>query len=549
MSLTPSAEQRAAIQFVEEGEGNGIITAVAGSGKTSTLMMVLPRLEGDTIMVAFNKSIATEIGNRITTMGLSNSVEAKTVHSCGMRSLFRVTGRTLDLSDGSRSHRVTFPQKLDVQGSKYREIIKPLVRQLNLDEETQYEVQRMLSRIIDLVRLNLVNPKSESAVRALASKYGMMHQKYLGYVYDIMSQGMKQFREDGIIDFADMIYLPVRFGLPIAKYDWVLVDECQDLSALQLEFVKRLGGDQTRYLFVGDRNQAIYGFAGADHDSFNKIISDMDCHEMTLTTCYRCSKTVIEEVHKIKDLQGDRLVPQIHAMEGASLGSVLTIEREDYLSLVGPGDLTLCRLNAPMIYACLHLVSMGLKASIRGRELGSTLKSFVKRVSKRNGFTWDLAEEFMVEDVRETIEYLARIGASDSTKAGVLDIYEAALFVYQACGPIKSVYPYNEKVDQLFRFREDDPSVSWLSSIHRAKGLEAKSVYLLAPDRLPLRFSNQRPEEFLQELNLKYVAQTRAKEDFCYVKDDESSLDLKEALDAVQTGEITISQYLLERST
>jgi DNA helicase II / ATP-dependent DNA helicase PcrA len=49
-----------------------------------------------------------------------------------------------------------------------------------------------------------------------------------------------------------------------------------------------------------------------------------------------------------------------------------------------------------------------------------------------------------------------------------------------------------------------------LSTVHRAKGLEAERVFLLYPDKLPLQWENQQAWELRQEMNLKYVALIRA---------------------------------------
>jgi len=65
------------------------------------------------------------------------------------------------------------------------------------------------------------------------------------------------------------------------------------------------------------------------------------------------------------------------------------------------------------------------------------------------------------------------------------------------------------KIQNLFT--DDKPPV-WLSTVHRAKGLENKAVYILQPHKLPLEWAEQQEWEWEQELNLRYVAVTRATE-------------------------------------
>ena len=68
-------------------------------------------------------------------------------------------------------------------------------------------------------------------------------------------------------------------------------------------------------------------------------------------------------------------------------------------------------------------------------------------------------------------------------------------------------------------FSDDRPSVI-LATVHQAKGLEADRVFILYPDNLPMIWENQQPWELKQEMNLKYVALTRAKAELIFVVED-----------------------------
>jgi len=65
-------------------------------------------------------------------------------------------------------------------------------------------------------------------------------------------------------------------------------------------------------------------------------------------------------------------------------------------------------------------------------------------------------------------------------------------------------------IDELF---SDAQASIWLSSVHRAKGLEADRVFIIRPEQLPPRWSKPGTWQYEQELNLKYVAMTRAKKE------------------------------------
>ncbi len=80
-----------------------------------------------------------------------------------------------------------------------------------------------------------------------------------------------------------------------------------------------------------------------------------------------------------------------------------------------------------------------------------------------------------------------------------------------------------KKIEELFSTTKSGVT---LSTVHKAKGLENDRVFILRPDLLPLKRENQQPWEKMQELNLKYVAITRAKKALFFVeanKDKETS--------------------------
>ncbi|KJH69405.1 3'-5' exonuclease [Aliterella atlantica] len=80
-----------------------------------------------------------------------------------------------------------------------------------------------------------------------------------------------------------------------------------------------------------------------------------------------------------------------------------------------------------------------------------------------------------------------------------------------------SINSFCLEIEELF---SDTRSSVILSTVHRAKGLEEKRVFILRPDLLPLRWNGQQDWELEQEYNLCYVAFTRAKEALCFIQDD-----------------------------
>ena len=111
----------------------------------------------------------------------------------------------------------------------------------------------------------------------------------------------------------------------------------------------------------------------------------------------------------------------------------------------------------------------------------------------------------------EDIE-VAQLQREDVDEEHILALQDrcAALLVCFRSFGAHSVDALCDEIDQLFA---DNGDVVALSTIHRAKGLEAARVFVLEANTLPLRWKRQRPDQLQQELNLLYVALTRAKQD------------------------------------
>jgi superfamily I DNA/RNA helicase len=103
-----------------------------------------------------------------------------------------------------------------------------------------------------------------------------------------------------IIDFDDMLYLPLLHNVSFDKKNYIFIDEAQDTNGVQRELLKRMlaPGGNGRLVAVGDPSQAIYGFRGADATAMQQMREEFAMTVMPLNVCYRCSKAVVEEARK-----------------------------------------------------------------------------------------------------------------------------------------------------------------------------------------------------------------------------------------------------------
>jgi len=495
--MKPSKYQEAIANAITTNTGNLQVGAVAGSGKSTTLAQVVaPRLSGTTCFLAFNKAIATELGNK-----LPKGTEAKTIHSLAYGPVRRRYKQT------------------KVEGRKYATIVGDFLEHLpgasasvvNLIDNGA-DLRSPLVKMIDLVRNTLTNPEDDKAVINLANHYDveMPTGSLLEYFFVALNKILAAGRAESKfwLDFTDMLWLAATDPtIQPKKYDWLLIDECQDLSKAQLAVVSKALKPGGRAVFAGDARQAINGFAGADCDSFMNIHKEMDTTILPLTICYRCDASIIREAQKI--------VPEIEAREGAAEGSVSSISEEKFSPV--EGDMVLCRTNAPLVSLCFRLISEGKPARIKGRDIGAGLISTAKKITKKRGFAalgWENFGEAVQQWLQAERVKLEKRKADEGRFQALSDRAECLTVIWSS-STINTLRDFEKTVKGIFS--DDRPGIQ-LSSVHRSKGLENERVYIIRPELLPGPWAEEGTWQYEQEINLKYVAITRAKHELVWVR-------------------------------
>lgn len=483
-----SSYQEAVFNFVIEGQGNAVINAVAGSGKTTTIVQALSLIpEGKKVLfVAFSSEIVKELKNRLE--GKSN-VDVSTMHSFGNRII--------------RNNMKAFMVK-----EKVKNYVDSQVPYWGIMEELQRPFAQKVVRLVELAKLSLVN--TEDMLFKLAYKHGI---ELLGNeVEKALEVLVATDRNNRAYDFTDMIYFPIRFNLNAPQYDFVFVDECQDLSTCQQEILKKALKPTGRFIAVGDPNQCIFGFAGSDTESFDKLINLPNTIQLPLSLTYRCAKKIVE--------LAKRYVPQIEALENAPEGIV---RFDGKLTEMKSDDMILCRMNAPLVSLCIRLLKNGQKAFVKGKDIGMNLINMLKRTKKSK---IDSALELLWEERQKLVEKLIRKGMhrTDAENSSIVVTYSDKIEAIEALSEnAKSVAEVISRIEAIFA---DDSIGICLSTIHKSKGLEADRVFIVEPKCLPAPWAKQE-WEFVQENNLAYVAYTRAKNELVFVPESEFSTKKK----------------------
>ncbi len=484
--LIPSKYQQDVFDEIQFGTSNLLINAVAGSGKTTTIIEALKLLSvrEKILFCAFNNSIVDELKLRC-----PSHVKVTTLHSLGWSSMKRFFGDSIVVNSSKafiyadRMFRYTVPKKF---------------RNYNA---------MMLSKLVDLYRISLSDGKEE--LRALADKHDIEYNDIMLDQALILMEAMSS--DTSQFDFADMVYVPAILPeIQLPKYDYVFVDECQDLNAAQQSLIQKSRKRMSRTVCVGDPSQAIYGFAGADVESFYRLSNKQNTKVLPLSVCYRCPQSVVELAQEI--------VPQIESSLDSPEGEV----REGTIYEIRSGDWVLCRNVRPLILLCVDLLSRGKRAHVKGAEIGKAIILLLKRTNEK---TYKGALKKMMAMLLEVKNELKSRGVQ------VPEQHPKYITLKERISVVMFLSKGNKNVDQIVTqleriFKQDKKGIQ-LSTIHKAKGLENDRVFLICPELLPSKYATQ-PWQLTQEMNLKYVAYTRAKKSFIIVTDfNENVIDFR----------------------
>lgn len=496
-----SAYQSAIFAKIREGKDapHLIIKALAGTGKSTTLEeCVLLTEPGQRVLVcAFNKIIADAMAER-----LPEDVTCKTLHSLGMQAIGNARGAWPKVSN----YYVHDLARASLTGLQFKEM-----------KEATSAVAKLVSR----AKGGLVESAS---LDALVDTMDLeVHKRLRGPVVKVSAGILKACAKltAGSINFDDMIFLPVAQSLPLPRFDWVFVDETQDLNPAQLAMIMAMAEQGARVVAVGDPNQAIYGFRGADKRAIPRMIKALDAEVLPLSICYRCDQAIISEAQA--------LVPAIEAAPAARAGRVRVVDMALCISDATPGDFVISRTNAPLIKLCHGWLKSGVRARIRGRDIGEGLTSWI--VKSRAGSIAELRE---VVDTWQA-EEVTRLEAAGRETDNVTDKADCLRALAECQSTIAALLAH---IEELFAVCDDDGRAHEfieLSSTHRAKGLEADVVWLLRDTHMNSRWvplqGEADPDERVwkkngrlyvrrmgeDEPNLLYVGITRAKHELFYV--------------------------------
>lgn len=463
--------QKAIFKDIAKGMGHTVVIARAGSGKTSTIVegfKYLPKGK-KTLMVAFNKSIADELKQRA-----ASYIDVMTLHSLGFRAIKQSFGNVV------------------LENNKCRTIVSSIIG----DDFDLWELNQSICKCVSLCKGFLFDTPQK--IEELIDNFGidtfeLSREQFIAYVIKTLAMCKAQKQ---VIDFDDMIWFPFVYRLNVGKFDVVFVDEAQDLNAAQVSMVLSACKSDGRIIAVGDPQQAIYLFRGADSEAINNFTKKLQAKILPLSVTYRCPQKVVKLAQEI--------VEDIICSENAKEGIVENILANELLKKVKPGDFILSRTNAPLIKYCMALLKAGVPANIQGRDIGANLLAFVKKSKAKTIVKF-------IEYVNAWQEQeIQRLLSEKKSTDVVLDKAECLL---NLCEGTLTINDLKETIEKLFNDVDDNKKVI-LSTTHKAKGLERDRVFMLVNT---YRYG---PGVVGEEANLYYVAVTRTKSELYLVRSE-----------------------------
>ena len=476
MNITGTTEQEAIWNAIENTNDDIVVGAGAGTGKTFTIVEASGRLPTylKRGFLCFNKSIQTELQER-----LPEGVEAKTFHALGFGAFFK--------------------QGIKPKVNKWK--VKNIIDEMPALGRDFKSVSQLV-KLVSLVKGSMIDCTNEDAIRNIIDYYDIKFQTTLdedlsvANICNILDECKSDTRQ---IDFDDMIWMPLVLDWAWPQFDVLFVDEAQDFNEMQRELIVRCTKNG-RCIIVGDKNQAIYGFRGADSNSMTifserleKMGKTVKYFPMTLT--WRCPKSVVAEAN--------RYVKEFNCLDTAEDGAVHVNSHFNPQK----NDIVLCRYNAPLVSAFYEMLTQGKSAYVLGRDMHKGLITAIHNITKKEGMP---TSEFVeLAETHFNTQKQRLLKAKKQNQANNLEDKQKCIMIFASradtvrgiIAEIKRVFNGNQKGDIM------------LSTVHKAKGLEADNVYILATERMP----HPKATNMQEERNICYVAITRAKKNLYYV--------------------------------
>lgn len=472
-------EQRAIIN----SSGNIKINAVAGSGKTTTMIAYAKARPSSSriLYLAFNKSVKLEALRKFQEASLNN-VQVETAHSLAYKNIVFKYGYKVN-GLGYKTHEIVDILKLERKGEKHDEYVVAN----HVNKFTAYFCNSNAKKVQDLNYLNTI--KDQKAKVFVKNYYAYIEQQTRIFL-------AKLDRKE--IDITHDFYLKkFQLSQPILNYDYILFDEGQDASPTMLDIFAR---QTSTKVIVGDTNQQIYSWRYAVN-SLEKV----DFKNFQLSQSFRFRQDIADmaiDVLNWKQHLSSFQAPKIQGYGNSSSKKLRATLARTNLGLLLKAIEFVTEKNVK------HLYFEGNINSYTYAEQGGSLYDILNLHNGNHGYIRDAMIKHMrtIEDLEEYVEN------TDERDLGLM-----IQIVKEYGNDIPKIL--NEIKEKHVSNAEKDKAEMIFSTVHRCKGMEYDSVQIVNDFISEERIESMKndPEVDLdmtqinEEINLLYVAITRTK--------------------------------------
>ncbi len=408
-----NAQQREAVAHTE---GPLLILAGAGSGKTRVITHRIAHIitskhvpPSAVLAVTFTNKAANEMRERVAALledvPLESSPNVSTFHSFCVRLLRR---------DGDPLARVRpgFTRRFTIYDDEDQiQIIKATYRAMGLDDKEFMQHRAALSRISHAKNLkqtpqdmykSAVNPESERLAAVFEAYEKALHTANALDFDDLLLEAVRLLRTDAAVREAWN-----------RRLSYVMIDEYQDTNRSQYELMRLLTETHNNVCVVGDEDQSIYSWRGADIRNILDFERDFPkAHTIRLEQNYRSTKNILEAagavVENNKARKGKKLWTDSEA--GAPLGLYAGFDAENEALFVAdaiekhlssnPGD------HAAVLY----------RTNFQSRQLEEALRRYGRKYNIVGGFSF-----YQRSEIKDTVAYL-KLAVSNTDSVSMMRV-------------------------------------------------------------------------------------------------------------------------------
>ncbi|MEM7140154.1 MAG: ATP-dependent DNA helicase UvrD2 [Actinomycetota bacterium] len=480
------------------------IVAGAGSGKTRVLTrrIAWQSAEGAidprrVLALTFTRRAAAELRSRTRRLGIREDVAAGTFHAAALATLRRFWDHT------GRSHPTLLDRRMAFLGKAHPKLDRSAVADLDAE--------------IGWARARLVTPEAYAEAAEQARRRPPRGAAFVSKAYAEFQDAK---RERRLIDFDDVLALchaTMQRESSFAdaqrwRHRHLFVDEFQDVNPLQFAVLRSMIGPDSTLVVVGDPDQAIYGWNGADP----RFLNDIDEHlpgiaVVHLRTNFRSTPEVLAAAGRVLDKE-----PQpAHRFHGDA-PTVTTTDLDDEPAIVARQVRARRKSGAPWRHQAVLTRTNGQLPALRAalEAAGIPTRSRGEGALLRRPEIMDLVETWPAKGALSTVLF----DHEDPTHEGSLDPERAAMVeAFLSIARDHLALEADATVEEFIAALRHDDRVGAtgdaveLSTFHAAKGLEWPIVHLagLEDGLVPVAFARSKAA-LAEEQRLLYVAATRA---------------------------------------